>query len=67
MLLQIGEADLTFVPKIVDEIADTLEKLWMDDLCKILAEKRKERAKYFSQERFNERFQKAIAKALESK
>ena len=67
MLLQIGEADLTFVPKIVDEIADTLEKLWMDDLCKILAEKGKERAKYFSQERFNERFQRAIEKVLKER
>ena len=68
MLWQIGEAGLTFVPKSVDEIADALEKLWKDDeLCKTLAEKGKERAKYFSQERFNERFQKAIAKALDSK
>lgn len=65
---QVGEAGLTFDPKSVDEIATTLEKLWTDDdLCKTLAEKGKERAKYFSQERFNERFQKAIAKALESK
>ena len=65
---QVGEAGLTFDPKSVDEIADTLEKLWLDDdLCKTLAEKGKERAKYFSQERFNERFQKAIAKALENK
>jgi len=65
---QVGEAGLTFDPKSVDEITDTLEKLWLDDdLCKILAEKGKERAKYFSQERFYERFQKAIAKALESR
>ena len=63
-----GEEGLTFEPKSVDEISDTLEKLWTDDtLCKILAEKGKERAKYFPQERFNERFQKALAKALESK
>lgn len=65
---QIGEAGLTFDPKSVDEIAATLEKLWSDvDLGKTLAEKGKERAEYFSQERFNERFQKAIAKALGSK
>lgn len=63
-----GEEGLSFDPKSVDEIADTLEKLWLDDdLCKILAEKGKERAKYFSQEKFNERFQKVIVKALESK
>ena len=65
---QVGEAGLTFDPKSVDEIADTLEKLWLDDdLCKTLAEKGKERAKYFSQERFNERFQKAIAKVLKER
>ena len=65
---QVGEAGLTFNPKRVDEIADTLEELWTDDdLCKILAEKGKERVKYFSQKRFNERFLKAIAKVVESK
>lgn len=65
---QVGEAGLTFDPKSVDEIATTLEKLWTDDdLRKQMAEKGKERATYFSQERFNERFQKAIAKALESR
>ncbi len=32
---QIREAGLTFEPKSVDEIADTLDKLWLDDaLCK---------------------------------
>ena len=64
---QVGEAGLTFDPKSVDEIADTLEKLWLDDdLRKQMAEKGKERAEYFSQERFNERFRKAIEKALSS-
>lgn len=39
---QVGEAGLTFDPKSVDEITDTLEKLWLDDdLCKTLAEKEK--------------------------
>lgn len=62
---QVGEAGLTFDPKSVDEIAATLEKLWSDDdLCKILAEKGKERVEYFSQENFNKRFQKAILKTL---
>lgn len=63
---QVGEAGLTFDPKSVDEIADTLEKLWSDDdLCKTLAEKGKERAEYFSQDNFNKRFRKAITKVLD--
>ncbi len=62
---QVGEAGLTFDPKSVNEIAEVLEKLWIDDtLCKQMAEKGKERAKYFSQKNFNERFRKAIIKAL---
>lgn len=63
---QVGDAGLTFAPDNVDEIADVLEKLWLDDeLCKEMATKGKERAKYFSQENFNKRFQTAILKALE--
>ncbi len=62
---QVGDAGLTFDPKNIDEIADTMKRLWTDDvLCKQLAAKGKERAKYFSQENFNKRFQKAIAKVL---
>lgn len=58
---QVQEAGLTFSPDRVDEIVEVLERLWTDDvLCRTLALKGKERAKYFSQEAFNERFQAAI-------
>lgn len=62
---QVGDAGLTFDPKDIDEIADTLKRLWSDDaLCKQLAVKGKERANYFSQDNFNKRFQKAITKVF---
>lgn len=58
---QVGDAGLTFDPHDVHEIADVLRRLWEDDgLCRLLIEKGKERAKYFSQERFNQRFREAI-------
>lgn len=62
---QVDDAGMTFDPHSIDEIAGTLEKLWLDDdLCKQMAVKGKERAKYFSQDNFNKRFQKAIIKIL---
>lgn len=58
---QVGDAGLTFDPRDIHEIADVLKRLWEDDgLCMLMAAKGKERAKYFSQEHFNERFCKAI-------
>ena len=63
---QVGDAGLTFDPNSIDEIASTIEKLWTDDdLCKQMAVKGEERAKYFSQENFNKRFKDAIMKVLE--
>ena len=64
---QVGDAGLTFNPHNVHEIADVLKRLWEDDeLCRLLIEKGKDRAKYFSQERFNERFRKAIGQIVKS-
>ncbi len=64
---QVGEAGLTFAPDDVEEMAETIRKLWQDDnLCKELSAKGKERAQYFSQEKFNGRFVKAIEEVLEN-
>lgn len=60
---QVGDGGLTFDPDNVEEIATVIEKLWIDDdLCENLSVKGKKRAKYFSQEEFNARFNKAISR-----
>lgn len=62
---QVQEAGLTFSPDCVDEIVEVMQRLWTDDaLCRTLAQRGKERAKYFSQEAFNERFQTAVLPLL---
>jgi glycosyltransferase involved in cell wall biosynthesis len=51
---QLGECALYFNPNSVDEIANTIEKLWTDDkLCTNLIELGKDRNQLYSQEIFN--------------
>ncbi|MBO6178662.1 MAG: glycosyltransferase family 4 protein [Selenomonadaceae bacterium] len=58
---QIGDAGLIFDPKSIDDIADVLEQLWVDDeLCKKLSLRAKNRVEMFSKELFNQRFRKEM-------
>lgn len=62
---QVGDAGLTFNPLSVEEIADTLKKLWLDDeLCHSMIEKGYKQIENFTQDKFNERFEKYIRKAF---
>lgn len=58
---QLGECALYFNPSSVDEIANTIEKLWTDDiLCTNLIELGKERNQLYSQENFNKKITSII-------
>lgn len=58
---QVGEAGLLFDPKSIDDIADVLERLWInDELCQKLSWQAKDRVKMFSKELFNHRFRKEM-------
>lgn len=61
-----GEEDLTFEPKSVDEIADTLEKLWLDDdlmICaKYLRKKEKNVLSIFHRKNSMRDFKKQLQK-----
>lgn len=62
---QIGDAGLKFNPNSIDEIADTLLRLWNDDkLCKSLTQKGFEQAKKFTQDEFNKKLLKIIESTI---
>ena len=53
---QVGEAAILFNPLSVDEIANAMERLWIDDdLCSNLISKGYEKTKTWSQKQFAER------------
>lgn len=63
---QVGDAGLYFDPRFPEDIADVLEHLWVDDdLCRRLSVLGRERAKIFSREVFNSRFQVAMKKMID--
>lgn len=58
---QVGDAALLFNPESVDEIAECIRTLWVDDhLCAELARKGKQRSAVWGQRQFNDRFRKII-------
>lgn len=58
---QVGDAALLFNPDSVEEIADCIRRLWIDDkLCAELAERGKRRAANWDQKQFNERLMKIV-------
>jgi glycosyltransferase involved in cell wall biosynthesis len=58
---RVGDAALVFDPDSVDEIADCIRKLWMDDhLCAELSERGKKRAADWDQEQFNKRLREIL-------
>ncbi len=60
---QVGDAALLFDPNSVDEIADCIERLWVDDdLCEELIHKGKKRSEQWNQEKFNYRVEEIIEK-----
>lgn len=62
---QVGNAGLWFDPQSVDDIADTLKALWLDDeLCQRLSVAGRERAKNFSKELFNKRFKNSLNRMI---
>ena len=61
----IGDAGLTFNPHSVEEIAECVRKLWVDDgLCKKLILRGVEQSELFSQNVFNKQFITHIEKIL---
>lgn len=62
---QIGNAGLKFNPRSVEDIANTIKKLWVDDsLCSDLVEKGYKQVEKFSQARFNEKLKEIIKAVL---
>lgn len=58
---QVGDAALLFDPQNVNEIADVIEKLWLDDdLCNDLILKGKKRIQRYSQDIFNRRLKEIL-------
>lgn len=58
---QLGEAALYFDPESVDEIADCIEKLWIDDsLCKDLIRKGKDHISGYSMNEFSSRLEQIV-------
>ena len=58
---QVGDAALLFNPDSVEEIADCIRRLWIDDkLCAELAERGKRRALNWGQKQFNERLREIV-------
>lgn len=52
---QVGDAALLFNPDSVEEIAQSIKKLWLDDeLCQLLKRKGKEQAKRWGQKEFTQ-------------
>ncbi len=62
---QAGDAALFFNPESIDEIADCIKRLWLDDkLCATLAERGKQRAAAWGQEQFDRRLKDIIEQIL---
>jgi len=62
---QVGDAGLLFNPEIVEEIAESIKKLWVDDqLCEKLKVKGLKKSESWSQVQFNMQFETIIAGIL---
>lgn len=62
---QLGDAALYFDPRSVDEIADVIKQLWLDDeLCRQLSQRGLEQAKKWGPVQFSERLEEIIEKHL---
>jgi glycosyltransferase involved in cell wall biosynthesis len=62
---QAGDAALLFDPKSVPEMAAAIGRLWRDDaLCRMLAEKGRQRATTWQQAHFTERFRRIIQEVV---
>jgi glycosyltransferase involved in cell wall biosynthesis len=62
---QVGDAALLFDPKSVEEIAECIRSLWLDDeLCAELVERGKKRAEAWGQKQYNERLRDIISRLL---
>jgi len=62
---QVGEAAILFNPKSIDEIANTIRKLWTDDeLCKDLVSKGIKKDAQWNQTHFNDRFSSIMNQLL---
>lgn len=58
---QVGDAGLLFDPKDVDDLANAMKRLWLeDDLCRQLIQKGFEKAKRWGQSEFNKRFEEIV-------
>lgn len=63
---QAGGAALLFDPESVEEIADCIKRLWVDDaLCTLLAEQGKRRAQSWGQKQFNERLHSIVEQVIQ--
>ena len=62
---QVGDAALLFDPESIDEIAESIKRLWTDDeLCAKLAEKGRHKAAIWGQEQFNNRFSEIVEQVV---
>lgn len=58
---QVGDAALLFDPRSPDEIADCMERLWVDDdLCRALIDRGKKRAAAWDPPKFQARFREIV-------
>jgi len=65
MTEQVGAAALLFNPNSIDEMAECIRKLWLDDaLCADLVEEGKKKAARWGQDEFNARLQNIIGQIL---
>lgn len=64
---QLGDAALFFNPNSVDEIANAMKRLWIDDdLCRQLSANGKKRAASWNQHLFNRKFQAIIDEVVQN-
>lgn len=62
---QVGDAALLFHPESIDEIAESIKRLWTDDeLCAELAEKGRKKAAIWGQAQFNDRLRTIIERLV---
>lgn len=62
---QVGDAALLFDPESVDEIAESIKRLWTDDeLCAELAKKGRHKAATWGLEQFNNHFREIIEQVV---
>lgn len=62
---QVGDAALLFDPESIDEIAESVKRLWTDDkLCAELAEKGRKKAAIWGQAQFNDRLRTIIERLV---